>query len=115
MKVIDVNNPEQILEAKRILDDSQDLQSFINSLGMHNNIFIKNDIVIPFSIKNELLFIVAEKEQLELILNALESINYNIDSLIEIPILDVYNGKLEREEYYFIINSEYKIKNKERK
>ena len=50
MKVIDVNNPEQILEAKRILDDSQDLQSFINSLGMHNNIFIKNQCNYIFSL-----------------------------------------------------------------
>ena len=115
MKIIEVNNPEQILEAKRILEDTQDLQSFVNSLGMQNNIFIKDDIVIPFSIKNDLLFIISQNEQLEIIKSALEAINYNIDVLVDVPMVDVYNGKLESEEYYFIIYSQYKIKSQERK
>lgn len=115
MKFINVSDAEQILEAKRILEDKQDLQSFINTLGLQNNIFIKNDIVIPFSIKNNLVFTILSSEQLEIIKSALESIKYDVNSLVEIPMTDVYNGKLEYEEYYFIINSQYKIKQKERK
>ena len=42
MKFINVSDAEQILEAKHILEDKQDLQSFINTLGLQNNIFIKN-------------------------------------------------------------------------
>ena len=56
MKIIEVNNPEQILEAKRILENTDDLQTFVNGLELQNTIFVKDDIVIPFSIKNDLLF-----------------------------------------------------------
>jgi hypothetical protein len=108
MKIIEVNNPEQILEAKRILENTEDLQTFVNGLELQNTIFVKDDIVIPFSIKNDLLFLIADNN-IDLLLNVLNTINYNLDSLEDISMLDVYNGKLEKEEFYFIIGSDYKI------
>lgn len=111
MKIIEVNNPEQIIEAKHILENTQDLQSFVTGLQMQNTIFVKDDIVIPFSIKNDLLFLISD-DNTQLLIDALEKINYNLDILEQIPINDVYNGKLENEEYYFIIGSNYKIHKK---
>lgn len=108
MKIIEVNNPEQILEAKRILENTEDLQTFVNGLELQNTIFVKDDIVIPFSIKNDLLFLIADNNK-DLLLNVLNRIDYNLDSLEGISMLDVYNGKLENEEFYFIIGSDYKI------
>ena len=108
MKIIEVNNPEQIIEAKHMLEDTQDLQSFVTGLQMQNTIFVKDDIVIPFSIKNDLLFLISDNNK-QLLLDALEKINYNLDILEQIPMNDVYDGKLENEEYYFIIDSNYKI------
>jgi uncharacterized lipoprotein YehR (DUF1307 family) len=108
MKIIEVNNPEQILEAKRILENTEDLQTFVNGLELQNTIFVKDDIVIPFSIKNDLLFLIADNNK-DLLLNVLNTIDYNLDSLEGISMLDVYNGKLENEEFYFIIGSDYKI------
>lgn len=108
MKIIEVNNPEQILEAKRILENTEDLQTFVNRLELQNTIFVKDDIVIPFSIKNDLLFLIADNNK-DLLLNVLNTIDYNLDSLEGISMLDVYNGKLENEEFYFIIGSDYKI------
>ena len=108
MKIIEVNNPEQILEAKRILENTEDLQTFVNGLELQNTIFVKDDIVIPFSIKNDLLFLIADNNK-DLLLNVLNTIDYNLDSLECISMLDVYNGKLENEEFYFIIGSDYKI------
>jgi hypothetical protein len=108
MKIIEVNNPEQILEAKRILENTEDLQTFVNGLALQNTIFVKDDIVIPFSIKNDLLFLIADNNE-DLLLNVLNTIDYNLDSLEGISMLDVYNGKLENEEFYFIIGSDYKI------
>ena len=108
MKIIEVNNPEQILEAKRILENTDDLQTFVNGLELQNTIFVKDDIVIPFSIKNDLLFLIADNNK-DLLLNVLTTIDYNLDSLEGISMLDVYNGKLENEEFYFIIGSDYKI------
>lgn len=108
MKIIEVNNPEQILEAKRILENTEDLQTFVNGLELQNTIFVKDDIVIPFSIKNDLLFLIADNNK-DLLLNVLNTIDYNLDSLESISMLDVYNGKLENEEFYFIIGSDYKI------
>lgn len=108
MKIIEVNNPEQILEAKRILENTEDLQTFVNGLELQNTIFVKDDIVIPFSIKNDLLFLIADNNK-DLLLDVLNRIDYNLDSLEGISMLDVYNGKLENEEFYFIIGSDYKI------
>lgn len=108
MKIIEVNNPEQILEAKRILENTEDLQTFVNGLELQNTIFVKDDIVIPFSIKNDLLFLIADNNK-DLLLDILNIIDYNLDSLEGISMLDVYNGKLENEEFYFIIGSDYKI------
>ena len=70
MKIIEVNSPEQILEAKRILENTEDLQTFVNGLNLQNTIFVKDDIVIPFSIKNDLLFLIADNNK-DLLLNVL--------------------------------------------
>lgn len=115
MRIIEVNNPEQIMFAKHELEalhgdmPVQNLQTFINTLNMQNNIFIKDDIVVPFSIVSDMLFVVADNDNIKLLTGVLEQLNYKLNTLIEIPTLDVYNGKLEKYEFYFIINSKYMV------
>ena len=116
MKIVEVNKVDQILEAKSEIEllnpdkPKQDLQTFINGLDMKDTIFVKDDIVIPFSIKSERLFVITEKdEHLSKLLESLQQFDYDLSKLVEIPIFDVYNGKLEKYDFYFIIVSKYKV------
>ena len=75
MRIIEVDDPVKIILAKqeveqklmdeKKLDAPMSLQDFVKSLNMQNNIYIKNDDVIPFSIVDDKLFIIASKEKIE--------------------------------------------------
>ena len=122
MRIIEVDDPVKIILAKqeveqklmdeKKLDAPMSLADFVKSLNMQNNIYIKNDDVIPFSIFEDMLFIIASKEKIDEVDSALKAINYDCSTLTEIPMLDVYQGELEKYEQYFVINSKYMVKKK---
>ena len=75
MRIIEVDDPVKIILAKqeveqklideKKLEEPMTLPDFVKSLNMQNNIYIKNDDVIPFSIIEDMLFIIAPKEKIE--------------------------------------------------
>ena len=122
MRIIEVDDPVKIILAKqeveqklmdeKKLDAPMSLQDFVKSLNMQNNIYIKNDDVIPFSIIEDMLFIIAPKEKIEEVDSALKMIDYDCSRLTEIPMMQVYQGELEKYEQYFVIGSKYMVNKK---
>lgn len=122
MRIIEVDDPIKIILAKqeveqklmdeKKLDTPMSLQDFVKSLNMQNNIYIKNDDVIPFSIVDDKLFIIASKEKIEEVDSVLKSIDYDCSKLTEIPMMQVYQGELEKYDQYFVIDSKYMVKKK---
>ena len=122
MRIIEVDDPVKIILAKqeveqklmdeKKLDAPMSLQDFVKSLNMQNNIYIKNDDVIPFSIVDDKLFIIASKEKIEEVDSVLKSIDYDCSKLTEIPMMQVYQGELEKYDQYFVIDSKYMVKKK---
>ena len=122
MRIIEVDDPIKIILAKqeveqklideKKLDAPMSLPDFVKSLNMQNNIYIKNDDVIPFSIVDDKLFIIASKEKIEEVNSALKAIDYDCSRLIEIPIMQVYQGELEKYDQYFVIDSKYMVNKK---
>ena len=122
MRIIEVDDPIKIILAKqeveqklmdeKKLDAPMSLQDFVKSLNMQNNIYIKNDDVIPFSIVDDKLFIIASKEKIEEVDSVLKTIDYDCSKLTEIPMMQVYQGELEKYDQYFVIDSKYMVKKK---
>ena len=122
MRIIEVDDPVKIILAKqeveqklineKKLEEPMSLPDFVKSLNMQNNIYIKNDDVIPFSIIEDMLFIIAPKEKIEEVDSALKSIDYDCSRLTEIPMMRVYQGELEKYEQYFVIGSKYMVNKK---
>lgn len=105
---------KELKEANKI-ENEMELQEFINFLNLPRTIFIKDDLVVPFRVYNDMLFIVAEEKTAEMVKAVIESFNSDFNSLIKVPTKDVYTGALENEEYYFIIDSDYMIINRKTK
>lgn len=122
MRIVYLYKPSSILLAKleiekelkeaNKIENEMDIQEFINFLNLPRTIFIKDDIVVPFRVYNDMLFIVADEKTSEIVKTAIESFNCDFGSLIKVPTKDVYTGALENEEYYFIIDSDYMIVNR---
>ena len=122
MRIIEVDDPVKIILAKqeveqklideKKLEEPMSLPDFVKSLNMQNNIYIKNDDVIPFSIIEDMLFIIAPKEKIEEVDSALKLIDYDCSRLTEIPMMQVYQGELEKYEQYFVIGSKYMVNKK---
>ena len=119
MRIIEVDDPIKIILAKqeveqklmdeKKLDAPMSLPDFVKSLNMQNNIYIKNDDVIPFGIVDDMLFIIASKEKIEEVDSVLKSIDYDCSRLTEIPMMQVYQGELEKYDQYFVIDSKYMV------
>lgn len=122
MRVIKLDSPFEILKAKeevenklietKVIESPMELTDFINYLGLQNFIYIKNDTVIPFRIIDDMMFTTSSKEEVQQVIDALNLFDGNFDKLTTVSTLDVYQGKLEKVDFYFIINSEYKILSK---
>jgi hypothetical protein len=122
MRVIKLDSPFEILKAKeevenklietKVIESPMELTEFINYLGLQNSIYIKNDTVIPFRIINDMMFTTSSKEEVQQVIDALNLFDGNFDKLTTVSTLEVYQGKLEKVDFYFIINSEYKILSK---
>jgi hypothetical protein len=122
MRVIKLDSPFEILKAKeevenklietKVIESPMELTEFINYLGLQNSIYIKNDTVIPFRIIDDMMFTTSSKEEVQQVIDALNLFDGNFDKLTTVSTLEVYQGKLEKVDFYFIINSEYKILSK---
>lgn len=122
MRVIKLDSPFEILKAKeevenklietKIIESPMELTEFINYLGLQNSIYIKNDTVIPFRIIDDMMFTTSSKEEVQPVIDALNLFDGNFEKLTTVSTLEVYQGKLEKVDFYFIINSEYKILSK---
>ena len=122
MRIIEVDDPVKIILAKqeveqklmdeKKLDAPMSLPDFVKSLNMQNNIYIKNDDVIPFSIIDDKLFIIASKEKIEEVDSALKTIDYDCSKLTEIPIMQIYQVELEKYDQYFVVDSKYILNKK---
>ena len=122
MRVIKLDSPFDILKAKeevenklietKVIESPMELTEFINYLGLQNSIYIKNDTVIPFRIIDDMMFTTSSKEEVQQVIDALDLFDGNFDKLTTVSTLEVYQGKLEKVDFYFIINSEYKILSK---
>ena len=122
MRIIEVDDPIKIILAKqevekklmdeKKLDAPMSLQDFVKSLNMQNNIYIKNDDVIPFSIVDDKLFIIASKEKIEEVDSALKAIDYDYSKITEITMMQVYQGELEKYDQYFVVDSKYMVNKK---
>lgn len=122
MRVIKLDSPFEILKAKeevenklietKVIESPMELTEFINYLGLQNSIYIKNDTVIPFRIIDDMMFTTSSKEEVQQVIDALNLFDGNFDKLTTVSTLEVYQGKLEKVDFYFIINSDYKILSK---
>lgn len=122
MRVIKLDSPFEILKAKeevenklietKVIESPMELTEFINYLGLQNSIYIKNDTVIPFRIIDDMMFTTSSKEEVQQVIDALNLFDGNFDKLTTVSTLEVYQCKLEKVDFYFIINSEYKILSK---
>lgn len=119
MEVINLNNHIQVLYAKEKIENQlisenkiskeMEIPEFVTFLNLQNSIFIKEDLVVPFKILNDMLFTVASDNIINELNTILSEISYNLDNLKTIYTNDVYLGELDKYPFYFIINSEYKV------
>lgn len=119
MKIIELDNANLFAEVKNdieskliengTIDSKMSIPEFIDMLKMENSIYIKDDIVVPFRIYDDYLFIIGSNSIIEKVTESLESIEYDLSKLKEVSMEDVHNGKLDNYEHYFIIESKYMI------
>lgn len=119
MRIININNSSDFISIKDEIEaqlisenkikSKMELQEFINFLQLQKNIYIKDDNVIPFRIYNDIILSVFDASELQHLISALEIIKYDLSNLKEIDINAVYLGELDKYEYYFIIDSTYKV------
>lgn len=119
MDIIDLSDAQKFVEAKKFIESAlhdensaykeKSTPEFIDMLNMKNSIFVKDDYVVPFRIIKDKIFIVGDETSIKYASSALQEIKYNLNVLIEIPIEKVHTGRLDRYEYYFIIDSKYMV------
>lgn len=114
MDKININNLNDFISVKNNIDDDDsnkektDIQAFINDLNLQSNIFVEKENVIPFSIKYGYLFYISTDTNTEhSFLEIIDSINYNVNNLLETDIRNLHNY-----DSYFIIDLKYKVINK---
>lgn len=119
MRIVNINVVEDVMFIKDKIEtellsenkitEPMDINSFVNFLDLKNNIFIKEDTVLPFKIYDNILISAGKPEELEYLESVLQGIEYNLANLSEVDINDVYLGELDKNDFYFIINSKYHI------
>jgi hypothetical protein len=119
MRIVNINVVEDVMFIKDKIEtellsenkitEPMDINSFVNFLDLKNNIFIKEDTVLPFKIYDDILISVGKPEELEYLESVLNDIEYNLANLSEVDINNVYLGELDKNDFYFIINSKYHI------
>ena len=112
--IIPLDNPDLFLNAKKYLEDNNIIQTeqtigkFIESLSLDKIVYVKDDIVIPFSLIDKYLFYTPiSKDKDDEFLNELKTLNYEFTKLNKISFDDVVLNKLDAYKYFFIINGEY--------
>ena len=90
MRIVYLDKPTSILLAKleiekelkeaNKIENEMELQEFINFLNLPRTIFIKDDLVVPFRVYNDMLFIVAEEKTAEMVKAVIESFNSDFNS-----------------------------------
>lgn len=120
MRIIELDNPLKILNAKQEIEKKlieegkiekeMELQDFVKFLNLQETIYCKNDTVIPFRIYDDMLFFVGQNDTKNELITALESIDYKFSNTRTVPTVDVYNGELDKYEYFFIVQSKYMVK-----
>ena len=90
LDIIPLDNPELFLNAKKYLEDNNIIQTeqtigkFIESLSLDKTVYVKDDIVIPFSLIDKYLFYTPiSKDKDDEFLNELKTLNYEFTKLIE--------------------------------
>ena len=120
MRIIKLDDPVKIIEAKQEIesklieenkiDSPMELQEFIKFLDLQNTIYVKDDLVVPFRLYNDMLCIIAEDSIINTVLETLQEISYDFKKLKQISNIEVYNGELDKYKYFFIIDSKYMVK-----
>lgn len=118
MRYININNPDDIISAKREVEEilinkkeiteEMSLPDFINFLQLQNTIFVKDDIVIPFKIYNNFIFYVSSADSDDFF-KVLKLIKYDLTQLKSLSNDEVYSGELDKHPIYFIIDSKYMV------
>ena len=106
MKVVNINDIEDLILAKHEIDvlrieheeltERSILQEFINSYASPKYIYMINDNQIPFNyIKvydNDYLFVTEyNKENIEIIINKIKRLKYDMNNLIKLTTSDLIN------------------------
>lgn len=114
MEIIQINDKDNIITEKKYIEDKENkeftIKELISFLKLNKNIFIKDDIVIPFNFYENKVYCIFEKPKYKIIFETiLEELKYNLNNLTEISLNQIYNNELDKYKYYFIINNKYYI------
>jgi hypothetical protein len=120
MRIVKLDDPIKIIESKqeiesklienKKIDSAMELQDFIKFLDLQNTIYVKDDLVVPFRLYDDMLFIIAENDIISEVSEILKEIEYNFSNLKQVSNSEVYSGELDKYKYFFIIDSKYMVK-----
>lgn len=122
MTFVNINDIEDFVLAKheielmliedKIIEKRTDLKEFMEKYAMPDNVYVVNNIQIPFKLYNihdkHYVFVTNyNKEELEILENKIKLLKYNMNNLIELKLADMFNMTDPENNNFIIINNKY--------
>lgn len=122
MTFVNINDIEDFVLAKheielmliedKIIEKRTDLKEFMEKYAMPDNVYVVNNIQIPFKLYNihdkHYVFVTNyNKEELEILENKIKLLKYNMNNLIELKLVDMFNMTEPENNNFIIINNKY--------
>ena len=122
MTFVNINDIEDFVLAKheielmliedKIIEKRTDLKEFMEKYAMPDNVYVVNNIQIPFKLYNihdkHYVFVTNyNKEELEILENKIKLLKYNMNNLIELKLVDMFNMTDPENNNFIIINNKY--------
>lgn len=122
MKIVNINDIEDLILAKheidlmlmedKIIDKRTELNDFITKYAIPNNIYVVNGVNIPFKLftihDNKYLFVTNyNKDELDVLKNKIKLLKYDMNNLVELTMIDMFNMTDPMNDNFIIINNKY--------
>lgn len=122
MTFVNINDIEDFVLAKheielmliedKIIEKRTDLKEFMEKYAMPDNVYVVNNIQIPFKLYNihdkHYVFVTNyNKEELEILENKIKLLKYNMNNLIELKLADMFTMTDPENNNFIIINNKY--------
>ena len=122
MKIIDINDIEDLILAKheidimlmddKVIEKRTGINEFLTTYAMPTDIYMYNGVSIPFKLfelhNNKYLFVTNyNKEELLVLENKLKQLKYNMNNLVQISQSEMNQMQDINDENFIIINNKY--------